>query len=316
MNVLKKSESPCQICGKREIFSSDNSCVTCFQNDLQTYLDDWGEDPTEYPCAILPSTRALADAQNINYVINPTATLCRHGKHLKLLSKGGHCLGCAGDKRETRRAVAKAAGDATYSPKFECKACHTHERYVSNGKCTACCPYENAAARTMRESPDLIVSRIEAARMGLKVYRTGESCRQGHAGFRYVKGGRCVSCAKGVDPVKIQPPTYRRRASEYFMKHNGLSTLSHREAVAANLTTYFTGQACKNGHIAHRYVKGYSCVQCRKAPSDSEGRYDGAESLRRLIREYVQIVGEHTGVDFIKELPADLQAQMEAVVNP
>lgn len=46
----------------------------------------------------------------------------------------------------------------------------------------------------MREAPDLIVSRKDAKALGFKVYRTGEACRKGHKGFRYISTGNCLSC--------------------------------------------------------------------------------------------------------------------------
>ena len=44
-----------------------------------------------------------------------------------------------------------------------------------------------------------------------------------------------------------------------------MQTVSRSQAIAAGAGRYFTGQACKHGHIAERYVKGRGCVECLSA---------------------------------------------------
>jgi hypothetical protein len=39
-------------------------------------------------------------------------------------------------------------------------------------------------------------------------------------------------------------------------------TISRKTAMESGKTRYFTGTACKNGHIAERKVKGFVCVIC------------------------------------------------------
>lgn len=43
-----------------------------------------------------------------------------------------------------------------------------------------------------------------------------------------------------------------------------LGIMKRREAFEAKLTRFFTGRACKNGHISERYVSTGSCIQCLK----------------------------------------------------
>lgn len=52
-------------------------------------------------------------------------------------------------------------------------------------------------AMLMRDYPDTVVSKDEARDMGFKVYRTGEYCKRGHNGWRYVSTGNCIECIKG-----------------------------------------------------------------------------------------------------------------------
>lgn len=44
-----------------------------------------------------------------------------------------------------------------------------------------------------------------------------------------------------------------------------MEVITRAEAIAAGSTTYFTGVACKNGHIAKRWASDYSCNGCRTA---------------------------------------------------
>ncbi len=43
------------------------------------------------------------------------------------------------------------------------------------------------------------------------------------------------------------------------------TVISAKEAKEAGLKVYFTGIACKNGHVAERYVGNRECVECDRA---------------------------------------------------
>jgi hypothetical protein len=38
--------------------------------------------------------------------------------------------------------------------------------------------------------------------------------------------------------------------------------ISRQDAISGGLNKYFTGDQCKNGHIAHRYIQSGTCEQC------------------------------------------------------
>ncbi|THE51696.1 hypothetical protein DJ485_15345 [Citrobacter freundii] len=40
-----------------------------------------------------------------------------------------------------------------------------------------------------------IITRLDAAKAGLKRYYTGKQCKRGHDSERYVYNGHCVTCA-------------------------------------------------------------------------------------------------------------------------
>ena len=40
--------------------------------------------------------------------------------------------------------------------------------------------------------------------------------------------------------------------------------ITRAEAKALGLKKYFTGKPCKNGHIAERFLSGYTCLECSR----------------------------------------------------
>lgn len=50
-----------------------------------------------------------------------------------------------------------------------------------------------------RTSPELVLSKVEAEAAGLKLFRTGKLCVNGHDSWRFVSSGGCVKC-KGLLP--------------------------------------------------------------------------------------------------------------------
>lgn len=50
-----------------------------------------------------------------------------------------------------------------------------------------------------------------------------------------------------------------------------METLSRKEAQEQGKKTYFTGQPCKNSHVAYRYVKNGACSECVKIANGGTG---------------------------------------------
>lgn len=103
-------------------------------------------------------------------------------------------------QRSAARKAARAAGNMWYTPEAPCDVCGVlAPRRVNNNSCQNC----EQEARTGRQRPDhglprdIILSRGDARILGLKVYRTGKACKNGHTGFRYVSTGNCVDCMRG-----------------------------------------------------------------------------------------------------------------------
>jgi hypothetical protein len=52
-----------------------------------------------------------------------------------------------------------------------------------------------------------------------------------------------------------------------------MNKISRKEALASNLSKYFTGKLCKQGHISERYASNGACVQCSQIKSKSSSDY-------------------------------------------
>lgn len=65
----------------------------------------------------------------------------------------------------------------------------------------------------------------------------------------------------------------------YIMADVILSVVTRAEARARNLTRYFTGAACKHGHVAERYTRSTNCVVCQVEANRSERSIEARKRL-------------------------------------
>jgi hypothetical protein len=61
--------------------------------------------------------------------------------------------------------------------------------------------------------------------------------------------------------------------------------IGRKEARDRGLTTYFTGEPCRNGHVAERYCSTCNCVVCLKDHGDA-ARRSNPEAHRAKVRAY------------------------------
>lgn len=59
-----------------------------------------------------------------------------------------------------------------------------------------------------------------------------------------------------------------------------MDVISKKDAKAKGLKRYFTGEPCKHGHIAERYMSG-SCMECKDSQS-TKWRIDHPEDIKRI----------------------------------
>ena len=67
-----------------------------------------------------------------------------------------------------------------------------------------------------------------------------------------------------------------------------MEKITRKEAAQKGLKTYFTGEACKHGHISYRYVKSGACSDCVKT-SNGAGVYPNAAE-RQAAKEQMLTV--------------------------
>lgn len=125
--------------------------------------------------------------------------------HIGKLNIKGQCYECEQDRINSPRQLAVAAGDIWYTPVDHrpCSKGHLAPRRVANGSCKQC-EEENrgsAGAPVVEKADiraivpaDFIISRTDAVTAGFLHFRTGEPCRAGHRGWRYVSTGNCLTC--------------------------------------------------------------------------------------------------------------------------
>ncbi len=74
-----------------------------------------------------------------------------------------------------------------------------------------------------------------------------------------------------------------------------MEIISRAEAKRNGQKTYFTGESCKNGHIAYRYTQSGTCAKCIN--SDHKGATDPTAAARReaktqLVQVQIRIYDE------------------------
>lgn len=218
----------CSICGMTLRYTSTKSCFNCGRltamsfkmlHDERTDLFDTDPDTGEGRFKVTPSMvftvdadtmqemRELSDEIRGDNAYQVTGQPCKKGPHFGV-KRLGTCYQCDIEKRRpSARQAALRAGLNWYMPEKPCKHCgEIAEKRVSDGKCSACFPADRRtrSERTetpdqvfMRENPDMVLGKEEAEMCGLKVYRTGNACRHGHTGWRYISTGNCIECLKG-----------------------------------------------------------------------------------------------------------------------
>lgn len=134
-----------------------------------------------------------------------TGDPCPKAGHYGIKTLENECYFCEEERKKPKpRQEAIKAGKTWYKPDAPCKHCNTlSERNVHTGACKGCRPVKEKStpeSLMMKDHPDLIIQKDAAKRLGLKVYRTGDKCKYGHTGFRYVSTNGCIDCKKGLPP--------------------------------------------------------------------------------------------------------------------
>jgi hypothetical protein len=170
-------------------------------------------------CALFDAARACEEGLQRGEPMNPNAAELQGydfywrsepGKfcgHVGKTTLDGKCYICQENKKVcmiSPRQEALDAGKKWYTPTTPCRNGHVALRRVNDGACSECLKFVQdstaATASTPRavpihkQFPDMVISHADAKAVGMTVYRTGEPCRAGHAGWRYVSTRNCLTC--------------------------------------------------------------------------------------------------------------------------
>ena len=216
-------------------------------------------------------SRAEAQAQGLRKYFPGTS--CKRGHFAEKYVTGG-CVECRREWQIAQRTKDRAAkgsvisnaahnrivsrdeaitlGLRHYFTGIPCKYGHVSPRYLRGG-CIAC--------RTLSGEK---LDRSSQAEIGVDVFgrpRTGRyfveaPCVNGHVAERLVAGGRCIECLAEESRVRYAETVRNEEAS------TGEELISRKQAICRGLKWYFTGEPCKYGHVARRYVSSHNCFAC------------------------------------------------------
>jgi hypothetical protein len=130
-----------------------------------------------------------------------------------------------------------------------------------------------------------LITRADAKKAFEKTYFTGVACKNGHIAKRYTSSGTCAGCIRAnnapiLDPTKKVEPVILGDGS------GQLASRSDAQRVGEN--TYFTGVACKNGHISKRYTKSGTCAGCINGYATPE-EVAAKEARKDAVANLVQV---------------------------
>ena len=229
----------CPECGGRVRYTRDQECHKCScveASDLYAYtldimnfvdLDDHDTStsyrrsignrdvPMVYKTEIQDTSKLLgeipaisaAQAKQLGNALWIRPTPCSKKSHYGIRTQDGKCFFCEWERQAgSPRQAAIAAGHDHYRPVKPCQQCGQHApRITDTGRCTGCLGLLDGrhthASMMMVNNPGMTMTKGEAQRLGLTVYRTGQPCKRNHRAWRYVSTGNCIDCHRGVPAV-------------------------------------------------------------------------------------------------------------------
>lgn len=132
--------------------------------------------------------------------------------------------------------------------------------------------------------------REEARELGKARYKSEIACPKGHTGMRSVSGQSCCKCVRDKKLSEVS----------FSSKRSGV-----RRRTSENLsrTHYFTGVACKRGHVANRLVSTRQCVECLATrPPRNQSFVASEEARRRTAARRRTRVGRAKNRDYYRRL--------------
>lgn len=138
----------------------------------------------------------------------------------------------------------------------------------------------------------------EAISLGLKWFYTGRFCKNGHLDIRYVNGG-CRGCHAERRKKHRAKPSVRERELAYAREYSRTRPKPVKEriylpeyegfpetrkgAISLGTRRYFTGKACKSGHLEQRDIK-HGCMGCRREKESAREKTPEGRAKKRAAR--------------------------------
>lgn len=108
-----------------------------------------------------------------------------------------------------------------------------------------------------------IISRKDARAQGLKRYFTGRPCKHGHISQRQTSSAACFACEKSPERNALKRRWDQASRQSAPVSNQESARRLRRLARESGGATYFTGEACRRGHLSARFVGNRECVACR-----------------------------------------------------
>ena len=194
-------------------------------------------------------------------------------------------------------AEARRLGLTTYFTGKPCKNGHLSVRWTSSHACDECV---KTSEKTKAYQREYARSRRPEKREYLRAWYRANADKQKAASSAFYQTNKQAIREKSrieyAARKSAEPPGPRRITKE-----------AKAEAKRKNKRTYWTGLPCKNGHVAERFVKCGTCVEChaewRRANTDKASAYkrehrDQTNSHTRNRRARIKkVCGTHTADD-------------------
>lgn len=195
--------SVCPECGHEGVYCTHTEiCRNCTRLKLSmiywlaNHTDDEPIDPfmavPRNPVNWIESMRDMIDKARDG--ILPVNKMCKNG-HIHYGTDDGKCEICV--EHKGKKALALHHGLEWYDG-GKCANCgHITLCGTGDDSCQVCgTGSSTATAKLMSENPDMVISKEDAQQFGFTVFRTGQPCKRGHNGWRWVANGACLECMK------------------------------------------------------------------------------------------------------------------------
>jgi hypothetical protein len=185
-------------------------CIECEEALLETKRENLKKlTPEEYTMLHFPDvTITPEEAKLRDFSVYRDGNPCKKGHKGWRKISDGECLECESLARQME-IMRKAVTEASQKLKKAKKALDAQNTRLFVGKkLSKKVPRDKEQrkrdSRMMKYQPGALLSRENAIKQDLGVFRTGDPCTKGHHGWQYVANSNCVTCVEQLLPSAIR----------------------------------------------------------------------------------------------------------------